>query len=145
MSATPGGPAWAFVGRLAAALAIVGLGVFGATQFLARPWTISGPSMEPVLRDGDRVIADLWTLRGRPPLPGEIVLFEGSAPGVLLVKRVAGGPRPGPEPGTSVYELLGDNPAESLDSRAFGPIGRERILGRVVIRYWPLSRAGKIE
>jgi signal peptidase I len=35
------------------------------------------------------------------------------------------------------YFVLGDNRANSLDSRAFGPVPADRFIGRVVLRYWP--------
>jgi len=40
------------------------------------------------------------------------------------------------------YYLLGDNRDESLDSRAFGPVKRKGIVGRVWVRGLPLPRAG---
>jgi signal peptidase I len=33
--------------------------------------------------------------------------------------------------------LLGDNRGNSVDSRDYGPIGQERLLGKVVVRMWP--------
>jgi signal peptidase I len=39
------------------------------------------------------------------------------------------------------YVVLGDNRAFSVDSRIFGIIDEERILGRVVFRFWPFDRA----
>jgi signal peptidase I len=38
------------------------------------------------------------------------------------------------------YFLMGDNRASSLDSRSFGPVRADRIIGRVVMRYWPLDQ-----
>ena len=40
------------------------------------------------------------------------------------------------------YFLLGDNRAGSCDSRAFGPVPKRDIVGRVVLVYWPPSRLG---
>lgn len=42
------------------------------------------------------------------------------------------------------YLVLGDNRERSMDSRAFGLISEERILGKVVFRFWPFSKAGFI-
>lgn len=39
------------------------------------------------------------------------------------------------------YLVLGDNRAHSHDSRFFGPIKESMIVGRVLIRAWPVSRA----
>jgi signal peptidase I len=35
--------------------------------------------------------------------------------------------------------LLGDNRAESVDSRAFGPVAVGSIEGRVLMRIWPIG------
>lgn len=128
-----------------------------ATRYVAIPWVIVGSSMEPALLDGDRVLVDVWTLRQRAPRPGEIVLFEGLRPGEApLVKRVAEPPAalPGTVGGHSVAGrreapersvwVLGDQRQRSRDSREFGPVPLERIVGRVVLRYWPPSRAGAV-
>jgi signal peptidase I len=40
------------------------------------------------------------------------------------------------------FFVLGDNRGVSLDSRWFGLVPRDRIIGRVVARYWPFDRAG---
>ena len=38
------------------------------------------------------------------------------------------------------YFVMGDNRSDSQDSRYFGPIPRSLIVGRVVVRIWPLSK-----
>jgi signal peptidase I len=42
--------------------------------------------------------------------------------------------------GPDEYFLMGDNRVNSLDSRSFGPIPAGQIVGRVVLRYWPLEQ-----
>jgi signal peptidase I len=39
--------------------------------------------------------------------------------------------------------VLGDNRANSTDSRSFGPVPASRITGRVVLRVWPPLRLGR--
>jgi signal peptidase I len=43
------------------------------------------------------------------------------------------------------YFVMGDNRGGSQDSRAFGPITEDLILGRAWLRYFPLERIGIIE
>jgi signal peptidase I len=43
--------------------------------------------------------------------------------------------------GADEYYVLGDNREHSLDSRSFGPVKREFVVGRVWLRGWPISRA----
>ncbi len=38
--------------------------------------------------------------------------------------------------------VLGDHRAESSDSRVFGPIKRDSVIGRAWLRYWPFSAFG---
>ena len=46
--------------------------------------------------------------------------------------------------GDDQYFVMGDNRANSDDSRSFGPVTRELIVGRAWIRYWPQSAWGII-
>jgi signal peptidase I len=47
--------------------------------------------------------------------------------------------------GEDEYFVMGDNRPSSQDSRVFGPIDQETILGRAWLRYFPLERIGLIE
>ena len=42
--------------------------------------------------------------------------------------------------GPDEYFVLGDNRTESMDSRMFGPVKRDLIIGRTWIRGWPFDR-----
>ncbi|MDX1972179.1 MAG: signal peptidase I [Candidatus Sumerlaeia bacterium] len=43
------------------------------------------------------------------------------------------------------YYVLGDNVENSMDSRFFGPIHRERLIGKAVLTYYPLSHRKWLE
>ena len=100
---------------------------------------ISGESMVPTLLPGDRVVV----LRGLGPLRpairvGDLVaLVDPRTPQRIMVKRVAGF-----EGGRVV--VRGDNEAASTDSRHFGAVGAGAIRGRVVYRYHPEGRRGRL-
>lgn len=42
--------------------------------------------------------------------------------------------------GDDEYFMLGDNRSVSRDSRSFGPVHGGQIVGRVVLKYWPLEK-----
>jgi signal peptidase I len=43
------------------------------------------------------------------------------------------------------YFVIGDNRDRSIDSRMFGPVHRQHILGKAILRYWPPSRFGTLK
>lgn len=47
--------------------------------------------------------------------------------------------------GEDEYFVLGDNRDSSLDSRSFGTLARDHVIGRVWLRGLPLSRIGGVE
>ncbi len=93
--------------------------------------------MEPALRDGDLVFGLPYD-EVRKPVPGDVVLAHSPQVGLDIVKRVA------------VIDsddrawLLGDNPQFSTDSRSFGPVPVAEVRYRVVARYWPPHRVGRV-
>jgi signal peptidase I len=40
------------------------------------------------------------------------------------------------------YYVMGDNRPVSKDSRIIGPVDDSKIIGKAVLRFWPLSRFG---
>jgi signal peptidase I len=128
--------------------------------------TVSGPSMEPTLNSGDRVLIRRATSGGLRT--GQIVVVVTPVPGEAaadqlphwppvqsgwIIKRVAataGEPAPvamlttlkwSAEPIVPPGKLavLGDNLARSLDSRHLGYVPAERVLG-IAIRSLPARR-----
>jgi len=86
---------------------------------------VEGNSMLPTLKSGDAVLVD----EKATVKIGDLVLAEHPyRSSVKIVKRVA------EIEAESGYVLSGDNPAESTDSRAFGAVSIESIIGRVVCK-----------
>ena len=93
---------------------------------------VTGPSMVPTTRHGDRLLAR--RVRSAAAVrPGDVVLARFPArPDLLVVKRVRRA-----VPGGHWVE--GDNALVTDDSRAFGTAV---VVGRVVARLWP--RPGRL-
>jgi len=95
---------------------------------------VEGRSMAPTLLPGERLLV----LRARRIRPDDLVLVaDPRRRSRLLVKRVRS------EDASGVW-IEGDNPAESTDSRTFGPVPRTLVLGRARYRYAPAARAGAL-
>ena len=46
--------------------------------------------------------------------------------------------------GADEYFILGDDRVRSTDSREYGPVGADLLVGRVLLRYWPPQRWGMV-
>lgn len=46
--------------------------------------------------------------------------------------------------GSGKLLVMGDNRPASQDGRAFGPIDKDLVVGRAIVRFWPLSRLGRL-
>ena len=115
----------------AAAVALLVVAVLGRTIRVE----VHGASMAPGLMVGDRVVA----LRDLPARRGDVVVArDPRQPSRLLVKRVAAVHDDGG------VDLAGDAPEASTDSRTFGTIPAASVLARVVWRYWPPARRGRV-
>jgi nickel-type superoxide dismutase maturation protease len=91
---------------------------------------ITGNSMMPLLRPGDEVLLNPRAYRLAQPQPGDIVVaYHPYQRDLQVVKRVTQTLEDGR------YFLEGENPAESSDSRLFGPVRPEQILGQITCRF----------
>ena len=128
--------------------------------------------MAPTLLPGDRLLVDRRAYRDEPPRVGDIVVLrDPGQPDRWLIKRVAAvgpgkfwktdvAPLPavgmepdGPPPtgraiealtlAPSMAYLLGDRP-DSRDSRQFGPVSPDALVGRAYRCYAPPGRARRL-
>ncbi len=122
--------------------AAVGLIITAVARVLRGGWVIpisryavEGPSMEPTYRAGDRVLVNRLAYLFRAPAPGDVVVLrDPERAGHYLLKRVATAPD-GRDQGPSGLWVLGDNAADSRDSRGFGAVARGALVGRAWLRY----------
>jgi nickel-type superoxide dismutase maturation protease len=91
------------------------------------PVRVIGDSMLPTLQCGDFLLIK----RIGPIEVGDLVAVQvDPASDQLLIKRVV-------DIEAGLYWLSGDNVKASKDSRSFGWISEQQIMGTVLIRYWP--------
>jgi nickel-type superoxide dismutase maturation protease len=90
---------------------------------------IPTPSMSPAIMPNDIMIADTSTQATKSIEPGDIIVFEHPKQReTKLVKRVIS------ISANQAYKVEGDNAFRSIDSRWFGAIKQEDIIGVVKIR-----------
>ena len=142
--------------------------------FFMRTPQVWGLSMEPQIHSGQYVLINTFAYRLGPPHRGDIVAFRHEANGRVFIKRVIGlsGDRIRIDGGTvtvngmplsepyvrdpdhrssseivvppqAVY-VLGDNRANSEDSRVFGAVGDRELSGRAIAVIWPPHALGGV-
>ncbi|MDW8319551.1 MAG: signal peptidase I [Anaerolineae bacterium] len=142
--------------------------------FLAQATRVYGQSMEPNLHTNMRVVVEKLSYKLNPPQRGDVVVLRLRPGDDLLIKRVialpgeevsihdgrvyingqpldepylAGETRgnlaPRVVPPLHVF-VMGDNRQASNDSRSFGPVHVDNIVGRAWFVYWPLADVGAV-
>jgi len=157
------------------ATAAIGLVVIGAAAVggMSRRFAIVDDSMRPTFEPDDWMIAQ--RRRGVPARGQIVVFTHSSYPGWALIKRVVGLPgenvtvsngqmhidghvlaepwADGPTasdaeemvPDGTVWVMADRRAVSSVDSRVLGAIPIADVGWRVVARYWPPSRAGRVD
>jgi signal peptidase I len=120
------------------------------------PWrvVVAGASMRPTLEPGDWLLVDPTIEHW--PRRGTLVVVREPGSELLVVKRVAGGPGDtvrmpdgrrslGPGLAWLASDASDDLTAAggegaAIDSRRYGPVPVDRLVGRAWFRYGPLGR-----
>ncbi len=82
--------------------------------------------MEPTFKNGDKILATNIFYLFRPPKVNDVVVFKDND-NKIFIKRIV-------DIRDKSYILLGDNKKDSLDSRQFGNIQRNQILGKFIYK-----------
>jgi signal peptidase I len=143
--------------------------------FLAQATRVYGQSMEPTLSNDQRLVVEKISYRFHGPRRGDVVVIRIDSSPELLIKRVVGLPgeemavrdgqvyidsQPLDEPYITHFTygdygpkhvpplhvfVLGDNRGFSNDSRSFGMVPIEHVVGRAWLSYWPLNQLGFVQ
>ncbi len=136
--------------------------------FVVSPIRVNGASMDPTLNDKDIMLLDEISYRFSDIERFDIVVVKEEDE--YLIKRVIGLPGETVEYkndklyidgkyvkedfkhketfdfsttlGKDEYFIMGDNRTNSTDSRVFGPISRDKVMGKTSLTILPISRFG---
>lgn len=143
--------------------------------FLAQATRVYGQSMEPNLHTDMRLVVEKLSYRLHTPQRGDIVVLRVRPEDELLIKRVIGLPgdevaihdgqvyvngqpldepyldqetrgdlAPRVVPPLHIF-VMGDNRRASNDSRSFGPVHIDNIVGKAWLSYWPPEDVGPVQ
>jgi nickel-type superoxide dismutase maturation protease len=89
-----------------------------------RLFKVQDRSMEPDFEEGAYIFVN--SIAGEF-VPGDVVVLKHPSKGIKLIKRIA-------KIREQRYYVIGDNHIMSEDSRSFGSVPRESILGKVIFK-----------
>jgi len=87
---------------------------------------VQGSSMLPTFSPKQNLISFNWAYFFSQPKKGEVVMVKQS--GKLIVKRIS-------KVKDGNLFLVGDNPEKSTDSRQFGWVEKNQLVGKVIFKY----------
>ncbi|CAH1256498.1 IMMP1L [Branchiostoma lanceolatum] len=117
----------------------------------------SGPSMEPTIHTQDILITEKFSVMLKTVDVGDVVIARSPTnPNIFICKRVAGmeGDKVCLNPGSFIKKyrwvprghvwLVGDNMANSSDSRVYGAVPYALLRSKVVFKVWPPGDSGSL-
>lgn len=121
-------------------LKFLGFFIFFFILFNFRVSYINGNSMHPTLKNNSLIIIDRYFFKLFEIKRGDILIL--SVKDEEMIKRIAFLPGEKMEiegneinlKGDEIY-VLGDNPKESIDSRNYGPVKTNNIVGKIFLSF----------
>jgi signal peptidase I len=107
--------------------------VFVAKQELLgiHVYFVPSASMEPTLKPGQFILLDTWAYHDNVPSLNDVVVFEHGIKKQHLVKRISLWPSAKLTKNSLLWYVTGDNRSSSQDSRYFGGVTAEQLIGEV--------------
>ncbi|MBI2543556.1 MAG: nickel-type superoxide dismutase maturation protease [Candidatus Aenigmarchaeota archaeon] len=90
---------------------------------------IEDKSMEPAFKSGDYVIVNKIFYSFKQPAKGDVIVLKHPIEKKYLMKRIALATN------SNEYYVIGDNKNYSQDSRHFGSVKKDLIIGKVWIHF----------
>jgi len=102
---------------------------------------IPSESMSPTLQTSDVVLIDTWTYKNHPPLTNDIIIVKRTATSMVLAKRLQKTRSHNEE---RELFIVGDNTNSSIDSRRFGWVSDDYLIGKVQFVWFSFTEGGRL-
>jgi nickel-type superoxide dismutase maturation protease len=94
---------------------------------------VTGESLSPLFHEGDYVLIATIPFMIRKIRPGDTIVFQHPTYGIMIKQVESAAPDDGS------ISVIGASP-NSVDSRQFGPVTRQALIGRVI---WHIPKSAR--
>jgi len=128
-------------------LCILNLGIIFSSHFYKDQWFgfafyhIPSESMSPTLQTGDVALIDTWVYKNQPALADDIIIVKRTTTSMVLVKRLQ---KTRNHNETIELFIVGDNQNSSIDSRRFGWVSDDYLIGKVQFVWFSFNEGNRL-
>jgi signal peptidase I len=125
-------------------LCTLNLGITFSSHFYKDQWFgfafyhIPSESMSPTLQTGDVALIDTWVYKNQPALSDDIIIAKRTGTSMVLAKRLQKTRNHNED--IELF-IVGDNPNNSIDSRRFGWVSDDYLIGKVQFVWFSFNDA----